>query len=371
MDAVDAAWVVDLAPAPDGAADVPLDAAADSSPDVPPDGADGGVARARIFLATTAIQGYGSSDIVAIDVAQGRAVRDVSMGGAIAKAVRNGSLLVVRGGGYTRISVLDPDTLVVTRTQIRPFDPVAAVISADGRYLYATHDEGWVSQVRVADGVVAAEVQVPQPPGGMASTALANLAINRAETLLGATAFHNGDGSSVAVVEIGAGVLTVVDNWLAPEYPNCGGVVGQPVFDVAGTKLATFDNDCSAFDVYDLATKVIDTNASVIFPRADGSSSYVNAVVDARGQFWAANYSSLYRTSTSTPNGALSVELGSTPGPLLTDPTGEMVYVVQTDPRTNGIFTVDLATGSLTRLDWNLDLVELGALVVTATYAAP
>jgi hypothetical protein len=356
----------------DAIADVTSDAIIDAS-------SDGAVAevvapRARIFVALASpFAATGSStDVVAVDVSQGRAVVDASLGGVIALADRNDALLAVRGGGYTRISILDPDTLTVTRTQILPFDPVAAVVSTDGRYLYATHGEGWVSQVRVADGVVTAEVQVPLPTTAITGSAsLDTLAIDPSETLLAATGAHNGDGSTVVVLSIGAGSLTILDNWVSQPIVsvNCDRWATAPVFDRASTKLSTFDTACGAFDVYDLASQSLDPNASVVFGHQDGASSYVNSVVDARGQFWSSNYASLFRTSTATPNDAATFSFGPAPGPLLTDPTGETVYAFQHDPRTNGVYTIDLTTGAATRLPWNLDLVQLGAFVATTTYS--
>ncbi len=313
----------------------------------------------------------GESGVVAIDITQGRAVTQASLDGANAIAYRNGALLVAGGAGTTRISIIDPATLTVTRTQILPWDPAAAAFSADGTVMYAVHDSSYLSLVTVADGTVTAEIQVPPPDGATGPISIVGLALDPTETFLGVTGWEGND-SSVAAIRITGQTLVVVSNWLSQPFPssNCSREAEGPAFDRAGTALATFDRNCSAFDVYDLAAGTLDPTASVLFERADGSSLNANTIADAGGRFWAGNAGSLYRTSLTDPNQQSSYAFGPTTAGLVTDSGGQTIYAFTGDPRTNGVFTIDPATGVASQLAWNLDLVPLGAEIVALTYAS-
>jgi len=65
------------------------------------------------------------------------------------------------------------------------------------------------------------------------------------------------------------------------------------------------------------------------------------------------------------------LSIGGLQGTVATDFRGQTIYFVADDPRRNGIFTIDSATGAGTRLPWNLDLVPLGAFIVVASMADP
>jgi DNA-binding beta-propeller fold protein YncE len=309
--------------------------------------------------------------VVAIDVTQKRAVAQAALYGANAIAYR-GELLVAGGSGTTRISVLDPVTLGVTRTQTLPWDPSAAAFSADGAVLYAAHDDGYVSMVQVSDGSVTAEIQVPPAPGSTGPIQIVGLALDPTETFVGVTAF-DGSSSSVAAIRITGQALAVAFNVASQPFPssNCSRNAAGPAFDRAGTALATFDRNCGAFDVYDLASGALDPTASVLFARPYGSSLNASTIADAGGRFWADNAGSLYRTSLTDATQQASFSFGPTTGGLVTDEAGQTIYAFKGDPRTNGVFTIDPASGAATQLDWNLDLVPLGAEIVTATYVGP
>ncbi len=314
----------------------------------------------------------GANDLVAIDVVAGQAVKDASLNGANAIAYRNGKLLVAGGAGSTRISIVDPDSLAVIRTQLLPWDPDVAAFSADGTVMYAAHDDGYLSQVQVADGTVTAEIQIPPPAGATGPVSILGLALDPTETFLGVTGFDDGLVSSVAAVRITGQTLAVAFNWLSQPFAssNCQREATGPAFDLSGTTLATFDRNCGAFDVYDLTTGALDPTASVLFARPDGSSAYSTTIADAGGRFWAANDGSLYRTSLSdaTQQGTFSFDPST--GGLVTDPAGQTIYAFKGDPRTNGVFTIDPASGAAAQLGWNLDLVPLGAEIVALTYAS-
>ena len=264
--------------------------------------------------------------------------------------------------------MLDPDTLAVVRVQTLPWDPTAAVFSADGRYMYAAHEDGFIAQVRVADGVVRAEIQVPLPVGASAPTNIGGLAIDPTGGYLGATSFNGGGDSSVALVRVSGETLAVSNHWLSQPFPtsNCTRIAESPAFDRTTTHLFIFDRNCSAFDAYALGTGMLDESASALFDRAGGSSAYSTTVVDSRGQVWASNFASLYRTSAVDTSRKSSFPFGSDPGGLAIDSAGQLIYAFQNDPRSNGIFTLDTETGQTSRLAWNLDLVPYASVVVTA-----
>ncbi len=338
-------------------------------------GGDGGApATPMLYLVT----GCGASacsgnDLVAIDVTAGKAVTDAPLDGTTAIAYRGGELLAARGSGYTRISVVDPDTLATTGTQLLPWDPDVAVFSPDGTTMYAAHDAGFVSQVRVADGAVTAELQVPPPAGSSSPTleAIDGLALDPSGTLLAITSPNDGQASSVALVRISGQTLTVAFNWLSQPFAtsNCQREASGPAFDLASAALATFDRNCGAFDVYDLSTGQLDPTASVLFARPDGSSLYSTTVADADGQFWAVNDGALYRTGRGSTSQQATFPFDPSTGGLVTDTLGATLYAFKGDPRTNGAFTVDLLTGAAAPEGWNLDLVPLGAEIAALTYA--
>jgi DNA-binding beta-propeller fold protein YncE len=311
------------------------------------------------------------NSLVAIDIKEGRAVAQAWLGGANTIAYRSGALLVAGGGGTTRISIVDPTTLAVIRTQLLPWDPVAAAFSADGTVMFAAHGEGYVSRVLVADGTVTGEIQVPPADGEVGPISPVGLALDPTETFLGVTGF-NGGVSNVAAIRISDQSLTLAFNWLSQPFAssNCDREAEGPGFDRAGTVLAAFDRNCGAFDVYDLATGALDQTASVLFARPYGVSSYATTIADAGGRFWAGNAGSLYRTSLTDPTQQATFTFGPTTGGLVTDGAGQTIYAFKGDPRTNGVFTVDPTSGVASQLAWNLDLIPLGAEIVTLTYGS-
>ncbi|HLK89715.1 MAG TPA: hypothetical protein VKZ18_07470 [Polyangia bacterium] len=310
--------------------------------------------------------------LVAIDVAQKRAVAQAALYGAIALAYRNGQLLVAGGSGTTRISIVDPVTLAVTRIQTLPWDPSAAAFSSDGSVLYAAHDDGYVSQVRVSDGAVTAEIQVAPATGSAGPNQIAGLAVDPTDSFVGITGF-DGVSSSVTAIRISGQTLAVAFNVASLPFAssNCERQAQGPGFDRAGTALATFDRNCGAFDVYDLASGALDATASVLYARPYGTSFNASTIADAAGRFWADNAGNLYRTSLTDTGQQASFAFSPSTGGLVTDGTGQTIYALKGDPRSNGAFTIDPASGAATQLDWNLDLVPLGAEIVTVTYAGP
>ena len=63
---------------------------------------------------------YYPTDIVMVDVATQRATLDTTLIGTLAMAYHDGKLFVARGAGYTRVSILNAETLAVERTQLLP-----------------------------------------------------------------------------------------------------------------------------------------------------------------------------------------------------------------------------------------------------------
>jgi hypothetical protein len=314
----------------------------------------------------------GESGVVAIDITQGKAIKQASLDGAIAIAYRDGALLVAGGAGTTRVSIVDPATLAVSRTQVLPWDPRAAAFSADGTLMYAAHGDGYVSQVRVADGTVTAEVQVPSPDGSTNPITIVGLALDPTETFVGVTGF-DGSTSNVAAIRITGQTLALVFNVQSQPFAssNCSRDAVGTAFDRAGTTLATFDPNCGAFDVYDPTTGALDPTASVLLPRPYGVSAYMSTIADAGGRFWASNAGSLYRTSLTDITQQGAFPFAPTTGGLVTDTTGQIIYAFKGDPRTNGVFSLDPATAAASPLAWNLDLVPLGAEIVALTYVSP
>ena len=141
-----------------------------------------------------------TNDLIRIDIASGVAVADVSLNGISAIAYRGGTLLVPRAYGYTRVSVLDPNSLAVLRTLLLPWDPARAVFSTDGRWMYAGHGDRHISRVRMADGVITGSVQIPPSSVEDSSGEIEGLALDPTETLLVATTFRSDGTGQVAMV---------------------------------------------------------------------------------------------------------------------------------------------------------------------------
>ena len=318
------------------------------------------------------------TDLVLVDVAGGKAVADVSMIGVSAIAARGGSLLVARSFGYTRICELDRDTLAITRTQTLPWDPSPAVFTADGQYLYAGHGYGLVSRVRVADGQILGEVQVPAVPGSAAPGAVTGLGLSPAGSTLVATTSYAGSDNSVALISVAGDALALVRQWEPPMFAtsNCTRQAAGPVFDRSSSYFATFDANCGAFEIYATATGAPNTTGSVLLTRPNGVYLAQTTVADALGQFWAPTDSSIYRTSETDVGRQAMFSFGTsgtstTPetGLLAIDSSGRTIYAVPVDPRTSGIFTVDVTTGAQAPQAWNLDLVPLGSAPFALEYA--
>jgi len=344
-----------------------------------PDGG-GPTAGPRLYVALAAY--FGSSiglfanELVLIDINGGRAITDASVNGVAAIAYRNGILMTARGSGYTRISMLDRDTLAVIGQQPLPWDPDQALFTADGQYMYAGHGDGVVSRVRVADGQVVGEVQMAGAVGG-APALVTGLALDPTGSRLIATVFDGDIDNSVAVISISGDALSVTRRWVPPPFSdsNCSREAAAPAFDLAGSNFATFDSNCGAFEIYTADTGTPTAAGPVRFPRPDGGSAFVGTVADALGQFWAADDISIYWTSgTGTgPQGLLPFGMQTNPvaGLLVLDPNATTIYAVTADPRSNGIFTVDTATGEETPQAWNLDLVPFGATPRALELVAP
>jgi hypothetical protein len=362
----------DLDAGPGAAGNAGAGGAVDAS--VPEDGQATGP-RLYISLATAFATSGFPTDLVLVDVAGGKAVSDVSLNGVSSIAARGGSLLVARAFGYTRLCALDRDTLAITRTQTLPWDPAPAVFTADGQYVYAGHGEGFVARVRVADGQVLGEVQVPAVPGSAAPGTVTGLALNPAESTLVATTSYAGTDNSVALIAVDGDSLVLVQQWVPPMFSasNCVRQAAGPVFDPSNPYFATFDANCGAFDVYASDTGALSATGSVMFERPMGVDVALTTVADALGQFWAPTFSSIYRTSETDVSRQAMFPFGppsaSDAGLLAIDSTGRTIYAVPADPRTNGIMTVDPVTGAATSQPWNLDLVPLGAYPIALEYA--
>jgi hypothetical protein len=350
----------------------PADAAGDSSGDGSSDGGapgDGGT-RSYVYLAmaSTALMPsvYYPTDIVMVDVAAGSATTDTTLIGTVAMAYHGGQLLVARGAGYTRVSILNAETLAVERTQLLPWDPIAAVFSSDGRYLYASHGDGYVSQVRMADGVVTADVLVPLPaalaPG--TNNGVGGLAISPSQKLLGTTTIYSGDGSGVGLISIDGEQLTLAHQWMSQPFAdsNCARFAQSPAFDHANRWLVTFDQNCGAFDIYDLLAGGLTPGGSVLLANPGGSAPYVNTVEDALGRFWAIGYKLLFTVDPTAPGQHAMYPFGESVGILTNDPA-RALYAWRESPRLDGVFTVDPSTGTATQLPWNLDLISEQAIV--------
>jgi hypothetical protein len=306
-----------------------------------------------------------------VDVEAGRTTLDTTIIGTLAMAYHDGKLLVARGAGYTRVSILNAATLEVEGTQVLPWDPTAAAFSSDAKYLYAAHGQGYVAQVRLADGVVTADVLVPRPDQINAGddNGIVDLAIAPSQKLLGTTAVHSGDGSSVATIAIDGETLTLTHQWMSQPFTdsNCVRFAESPVFDHASRWLVTFDRNCGAFDIYDLAAGDLTPGGSVLLSRPDGFTAYASMVEDALGHFWAAGYMGLYEVDPAAPGQHAVYPFGPAGGIMMNDPA-RALYLWQENPRVDGVFTIDPSTGTATQLPWNLDLLSELAIIAEATW---
>lgn len=217
-------------------------AGTDTTADVLGDGGDDGTngdggTRPYVYLAmaSTALMPnvVYPTDIVMVDVAAQRATLDTTLIGIRAMAYHDGKLFVARGAGYTRVSILNAETLAVERTQVLPRDPTAAVFSSDCAYLYAAHGDGYVAQVRMADGAVTADVLVPLigPLDSSVNNAIFDLTISPSQTLLGTTTFYSGDGSGVGLNAIAGETLALAHQWMSPQFgtSNCSPVAASQI----------------------------------------------------------------------------------------------------------------------------------------------
>lgn len=198
---------------------------------------------------------------------------------------------------------------------------------------------------------------------------IGGLAIDPTETFLGVTSQRAGNGSSAALLRISGQTLTLVHNWLSQPFPssNCIRFAEYVTFDRASTRMVVSDRNCTALDVYSLTTGLLEPAVSFMFERDGGTSPYSATVVDDRGQVWFTNFESIHRSSLADPTRRKTIAFGPDPGGLAIDSTGRIIYALQNDPRTNGIFRVDPETGALTKQAWNLDLIPFGSVVVTST----
>ena len=307
------------------------------------------------------------TSIEVIDIAQKKAVRDNTLSNIVALAYRNGSLYALRGGGQSRISVVDPVTLLVTSTITLAWDPTTGVFSKDGSTVYIARGAGFIEQVKLPAGSLTGEVQVPSAAGGTIEAAL-GMALNNAETQLGLT-FFNGAQSTVATVDISGASLSVGHN-IVPgpvDGSNCGRENGQVAYTVDDSRVATFDTNCGTIDVYASNTLVHDDTASAQFARPNGSG--VGSIVyDGFSEAWAANADTLYRAPINNPpNKTAFASTGLTWQILFTDTTRSTLYAVTYDPHNNGIYTV-APDGGQTHQLWDLSLIPASSPVVTAIY---
>jgi hypothetical protein len=345
--------------------------AGDAATDAAAERGEAGASRPTIYVALVSEGGSFPDELVLLDVTSGRALVDASLNGASAIAYRGGALLVARSYGYTRLDVLDPDTLAIRRTQTLPWDPEQVAFAADGLSVFVGHGDGYVDRVRVSDGAVLGEVQIPPPPGDPGPNQIEGLALDPAGTRLAVTTIDGGSVYGVALVEIAGNALTVSRQWVPPPFStsNCDRQPASPAFDRGGSVLATFDRNCGAFDVYDAATGSLSSTASVMFTRPDGASPFSNTIVDSLGQFWASNDAAVYRTSVTDPTRQSMFSYGASNGLLTTDSTGQTIYFVADDTRLHGVYTIDPATAIGTLQTWNLDLVPLTSYPAAIAYA--
>ena len=359
----------------DGLADAGTETAADALGDAGADGTNGdGGARPYVYLAmaSTALMPnvVYPTDIVMVDVAAQRATLDTTLIGIRAMAYHDGKLLVARGAGYTRVSILNAETLAVERTQVLPWDPTAAVFSSDCAYLYAAHGDGYVAQVRMADGAVTADVLVPViGPDSGGNNAIFDITISPSQTLLGTTTFSGGDESSVGLIAIAGETLALAHEWLSPQVEtwNCFPVPASPLFDHTNRWLSTFDRGCGSIAIYDIAAGELIPGSSVQLAKLNGNPLYVGSAEDSMGRFWAVGYQWLVWMDPTMPDRHGAFPLGETAGILLNDPA-RTVYLWKQNPRLEGVFTIDPSTGNLNKLPWNLDLLSEQAAIAQAIW---
>jgi len=365
------------ADAPAGAlADAGAETAADALGDAGEDGTNGdGGTRPYVYLAmaSTALMPnvIYPTDIVMVDVATQRATLDTTLIGTLAIAYHDGKLFVARGAGYTRVSILNAETLSVERTQLLPWDPTAAVFSSDCAYVYAAHGDGYVAQVRMADGAITADVLVPliDPSNSGVNNAIFDITISPSQTLLGTTTFYSGEGSSVGLIAIAGETLALAHQWMSPQFEtsNCAPIAASPLFDHTNRWLSTFDRGCGAIAIYDVAAGELIPGSSVQLANLNGNPLYVGRAEDSLGRFWAVGYQWLYWMDPTMPDRHGAFPLGDSAGILLNDPA-RTVYLWKENPRLDGVFTIDPSTGNLNKLPWNLDLLSEQAAIAQAIW---
>jgi hypothetical protein len=332
---------------------------------------ESGALRDYVYLVTGHFDGandLASTNLTRIDVATGP-LTNVPLSGSIALAYRNGSLFVARGLGESGFCVIDPDSLAVVRTQTLPWDPVAAVFSSDGRYMYASHGDGYVAKVRIADGVVTSEIQIP--PSDLGPPLVGFLALDPAETLLAGTAQHYGAGGSVHLMRIEGDTLALDHQWDPSPFAgdNCVRNPSPLAFDRTGAFLAAYDDYCSAFEAYDVASRTLDTGSRVIYGIGKGTGVAPMAIADGSGQFWATNYSGYYRLNVTHPSRSAAFPSDPPVGGIVADQTGTTIYLFQHNPRVEGVFSLDPQTGDRTPVQWNFDSVDIDSFVFALAYA--
>jgi hypothetical protein len=182
------------------------------------------------------------------------------------------------------------------------------------------------------------------------------------------------NGGEVAQIEVAGNVLTLVRQWNPPMFSdsNCFREPFSSIFDHSGTRFATFDSNCGAFDIYDYDSGSLDMAASVRFERPPGGTASTNIVLDALGQIWTGNVGIVYRTGMTDPSRQATVSFVPMTGLWLTvNGAGDTVYVFTADARVNGVFALDVASGTKTQLPWNLDLVPSHAVPSRITFVSP
>ncbi len=307
------------------------------------------------------------TSIEVIDIAQKKAVRDNTFAGIVALKYSGGSLYAVRGGGQTRISVIDPVTLNVTSTISLAWDPSAAAFSADGSTVYIARGAGFVEQVKLPAGSLTGEVQVPAVEGGTIQLCT-GIALNNAESQIAAT-FNNGGNVNVATIGIAGTSLSVAHNIVPPgvDGSNCGRENGAVAYAADDQRVATFDTNCGTVDVYATSSLVHDDVASAQFarPNASGAGSIV---YDCLAEAWAANYDTLYRAPTNNPSQKTAFQSSTLFWQVVfTDTTRATLFAITYDPHNNGIYTV-AQDGGQTRELWDLSLIPANLQVQRAIY---
>ena len=342
--------------------DAPADVVADAPVDAP------AAVKELYFITQQGFMPPLNDDLERVDLARGAVTVDQPMNGALDVCYAGGNLYVVRGSGQARVSVLQLGTLNITSNIVLPADPAAAVFSADCSSVFVGTSGGQIMQVGLPSGnAVGAPISVPLPSGSSGSPQLTGLGIDASGTQLGVTEF-SGSSSSVAIVyKAGSNWalgLTVASQPVSGS--NCGREAASPAFSPDGTLLSTFDPNCGTYDVYTVATGMLNATVSAQFTRPSGVSFSGGSIWDHNNQVWSTNVSTVYRTSeTGMP---ATFPLPASAGALGLDDTGLVLYFVPYDPHTSGAYTIDTTTGATTALGWNLGLVPSGSGVTRIRY---